>query len=272
MKGTITLLRAAAIAAAGLLIITSAPVARAQNTIQAGLLSCVDNGGGFTAGTIDTCYVTAVFGTNAYIQDSTGAIYLYKAGSATQGIQGLTVGSQINGLDNGGFYFYGTGQQFEYEPTTSSTAFTTTGVLAGTYASIPASYYSALTLSTFNSPGAQGSSSDPGMQNQLVRLANVTISNAGGTFATGAYTLTDASGHTATLYVNASSGVVGTPIPTGAVNASGVFQNFHGTSELLPRGTYDFAAVPEPAPTAFLALGALVLLAGGFRSRRAHRI
>ena len=267
-KNNVSTQAALHVAVLALSVLTVGAAHAQMNSIGAGIQSTINNGGADTPGSINSAYVTAVFGGNAYLQDATGGIYFYKGGTGTGdfGLTASSIGSQVTGLTGGGFDYFGT--QFEYEPDGGTEASTST--TAGTPQSIPASFYSSFTLTQFNSAAAQGSASAAGMQNQLLTIKNVTISGAGGTFATGAYTLTDGSGNTGTLYVNAASGLIGAPIPTGAANFSGVFQDFKGTSELLPRGTYDVTtAVPEPSSYVLMGLGGLTLVVASRRTKLA---
>ena len=256
------------------LLVGGSVAARAE-TIAQGIASTTGAAtpGSTVPGTIDSAYVTAIFNTNAYIQDSTGGIYAYQASRAGNSLNGLTVGTLLTTLGNGSFQYYATGNQFEYATANSTTNLTLGGSTAGTYASIPASYYSLVTTAGLNSAADQGSATSQGIQNQLVRLQNVTITAVGaadpGTFTSGgSYTLTDSAG-SAILYVNAASAIVGTPVPTGTTTVSGIFQDFRGTSELLPRGTYDIGAVPEPSTEALLGVGGVAL--GTFAVGRARR-
>ena len=250
-------------------------IASRAETIAQGITSTTtaSTPGSTVPGTIDSAYITAILGANAYLQDSTGGIYAYQASRAGNMLNGLTVGTLLTTLGNGSFQYFASGTQFEYATANSSTNLTLGSSTAGTYTTIPASYYSLVTTAALNSPADQGSATSQGIQNQLVRLRNVTITPVGTASATtftsaGSYTLTDSTG-TAILYVNAASGIVGTTIPTGPTTVSGVFQDFHGTSELIPRDTYDIGAVPEPSTGALLGVGGLAL--GALAVGRARR-
>ena len=246
-------------------------VATRAETISAGIASASATSPG-TAGTVDSAYVTAIFNTNAYIQDSTGGIYVYQGSKAGNPINGLTVGTLLTTLGNGNFYYYTTGTQFEYETANSTTFFTLASSSPGNTTNIPSSYYTPVTTAQVNSAADQGSATAEGIQNQLVTLKNVTITPTGtasaATFTSGGtYTLTDASG-TAVLYINAASGIVGDTVPAVSTTVSGVFQDFKGTSEILPRFASDVAgsaAVPEPSTEALLCLGAVALTAAALR-------
>ena len=248
-------------------MLTGAAVATRAETIQQGLLS-ISASAPATAvpGTIDSAYVTAVFGNNAYIQDSTGAVYAF-AGSGTSGaLKGLAIGTQVTGLTGGGFSYFtnagGTNSQFEYTPSTSFTLSSTS--------TVPASFYQMVTLSTLstNQGGVSGGTVTPGYQANLVTINNATITGAGGaalaagaTFAANTtYSLTDSSG-SAVIYIYNSTAnpnsLVGKTIPTGAVTVSGIDAEFAGAPEIQPRGTFDIpAAVPEPGTNAVCLLAA----------------
>ena len=251
------------------LLVGGAVASRAE-TIAQGVASTTGAAtpGTATAGTIDSAYVTGIFGTNAYVQDSTGGIYVYQGSKAGNPLNGLTVGTLLTTLGNGSFQYYATGTQFEYETANSSTFFTLASSSPGNISNIPASYYTTVTTTQLNSAADQGSATAQGIQNQLVTLNNVTILATGtasqATFTSGGtYTLTDAAG-TATFYINAASGLVGSTVPVGATRVSGVFQDYKGASEVIPRATSDVAgsvAVPEPSSEALLGVGGLAIAA-----------
>lgn len=74
---------------------------------------------------------------------------------------------------------------------------------------------------------------------QLVEIKNVTFTNGGSTFSSNTdYTFTD--GNTsAILYLKTGNALVGTTIPTGAVNITGVVSEYNGKYEVLPRDAND---------------------------------
>ncbi len=253
-------------------LFTGAAVSSRAGTVGAGIASTTATSGTAQAGTIDSAYVTAILGANAYIQDSTGGIYAFQAAKSGNPLNGLTVGTLLMTLGNGSFQYYTAGTQFEYETANSTTFFTLASSSPGNVTSIPANYYTTVTTAQVNSAADQGSATAQGIQNQLVTLKNVVITPTGTASATtftsgGTYTLTDATG-TAVFYINAASGLIGATVPAGASSVSGVFQDYKGTSEIIPRGTYDVTpnAAPEPSSliACTLAAGAGVL---GIRRR-----
>ena len=264
-------------------LLTGVTAAAHAVTIAAGIASTpgASTPGAAKAGTVDSAFITAILGNNAYIQDGTGAIYAYQASKAGNPLNGLTAGTMITNLGNGSFQYYATGTQFEYETANATTLFTLGSSTPGTISSIPANYYTTVTTAQVNSTADQGSATSQGIQNQLVTLNNVVITpdpttavpNPSATAFTsgGTYTLTDSTG-TALFYINAASGAVGAAVPTGLAKVSGVFQDFHGTSEIIPRGTYDVTAVgtavPEPSSMAACALAAVAGVFG-YRRRKA---
>ena len=262
------------------LLVGGAVASRAE-TIAQGVASTTGAAtpGTATAGTIDSAYVTGIFGTNAYVQDSTGGIYVYQGSKAGNPLNGLTVGTLLTTLGNGSFQYYATGTQFEYATANASTFFTLASSSPGNISNIPSSYYTTVTTAQLNSAMDQGSATAQGIQNQLVTLNNVTITATGtasqATFTSGGtYTLTDTAG-TATLYINAASGLVGSTVPAAATKVSGVFQDYKGGSEVIPRATSDVAgsvaaAVPEPSSEAMLGAGGLALAALAVGRARRH--
>lgn len=269
-------------------IFTGAAAPARAVTIQQGLLS-ISASSPTTAvpATIDSAYVTAVFGNNAYIQDSSGAVYAFGASGTASGngaLKGMAIGTQVTGLTGGGFSYFtnagGTNSQFQYTPSSSFTLATT-----GTPASIPAAFYNLATLNTLNTNqggvNAGTNTVTPGYQANLVTINNVTFTSstgaalpAGSTFAVNAtYTITDSTG-SAILYIYSSTAnpnsLVGKTIPTGAVTVSGIDAEFAGAPEIQPRGTFDIpAAVPEPGTSALCALAAGIGAARCLRRRPA---
>ncbi len=235
-------------------------------------------------GTIDTAYITAVFGTNSvFVQDSSGGVYIPYGAIASSGLTGLTVGTQVTGITGGGFEYYSTFNEFEYYAGKTTSSLTITGSTPGTAISIPSSYFMLSTVAgVLNNQGSSDGGSPamvaPGLQNQLVTLDNVTIQTStggavSGNFAVGKYRIVDSSSSNyLTLYINSGdTDVIGTPIPTGPENVSGVFDEFNTTQqEIEPRGLYDFTAgtaVPEPSSHL---IGVLAIVGGGigFARRR----
>lgn len=76
---------------------------------------------------------------------------------------------------------------------------------------------------------------------QLVQIKNVTFTNGGSTFSSNTdYTFID--GNTSgILYLKTGNVLVGTTIPTGAVNITGVVSEYNGKYEVLPRDANDVA-------------------------------
>ncbi len=259
------------------LIFGTAANARAE-TIQAGILS-ISAGAPTTpvSGTVDTGYVTAIFGNAAFVQDATGGVYLQYGAEAASGtfsagpFNGMTVGSQFTGLTGGGFELYTPHNQFEYAGT---------GTIASHQASsIPVSYFTLTTTSGLanNQGGTNGTTITPGLQSQLVTIKNATILTAAGVapaagtaFAAGKYLIQDSTG-TATLYINSGlTDVIGQPIPTSPVTVSGVFDEYNSTTqELEPRGLSDIQAVPEPSNCLVPALAMTAGAVGLARRRKA---
>ena len=276
------------VACACALLLLAAKFQVSAQTIQAGIQSAISAGSNTetSASTISSAYVTAVLGGNAYLQDSSGGIYFYKGGTGTGdfGLTSANLGGMLTAVTGNGFVYFTGGTtpstQFEYEPAAGGTTNTATAasMTTGTYANIPASFYTLQTTAQVNSAASQGSATAQGIQNQLVTLKNVTITPTGTASATtftsgGTYTMTDTAG-TATLFVNAASGIVGQAVPTGATNVSGVFQDYKGTSEIIPTGTYDFYTgasnfplVPEPSSYVLLGCAGLVLILFARRQR-----
>ncbi len=252
-------------------------------TIKQGLLS-ISASAPATAvpATIDSAYVTAVFGTNAYIQDSTGAVYAFGGSGTTAGngaLKGLAIGTLVTGLTGGGFSYFtnagGTNSQFEYTPSASFTMSTT--------ATIPASFFNVATINALNTNqgGVANGTVTPGYQANLVTINNATFTSAtGAALAAGAvfaantsYTLTDSTGSTVLYIYNSTANpnsLVGKTIPTNAVTVSGIDAEFAGAPEIQPRGTFDIpSAVPEPGTSVLCALGVGIGAALGLRRRRA---
>ena len=168
------------------------------------------------AGTIDSAYITATFGTNDYIQDSSGAIYAFAGANATTGaLKGLAVGTEVFSLTStGGFSYFtnagNTNSQFEYTP--SSTIASST---AGTVASIPASFYQTQNIAFINSNqgGVSNGTVTPGLQANLVTIDNATIETstggaitAGSTFAANTtYRIADSTGFAALYIYNSAA-------------------------------------------------------------------
>ena len=265
------------------IFIGTAAATHAETILQG--LDSTTTTGTTVPGTVDTAYITAVFGTaSVFVQDSSGGIYIPYGAIASSGLTGLTVGTQVTGLTGGGFEYYSTYNEFEYYAGKTTSTLTISGSTAGTASSIPSSYFMLSTVAgVLNNQGSSTGTSPatvtPGLQNQLVTLKNVTIETStggavSGNFAAGKYLIVDSSSSSSlTLYINSGdTDVIGTPIPTGPENVSGVFDEYSSTTqEIEPRGLYDFAAgTAVPEPSSYL-LSALTLLAGGIGFLRHRR-
>jgi len=79
-------------------------------------------------------------------------------------------------------------------------------------------------------------------EGQLVEIKNVTIVNAGGTFAGNQnYEFTDGT-NTGEFRVNTNSPIVGQVIPTGKINLIGICSQYYSTYQLLPRDMNDLVS------------------------------
>ena len=270
-------------------VFTGGTAATRGETIQAGIQSISPSAPATSVpGTIDSAYITATFGTNDYIQDSSGGIYAYQGAATTGALKGLSVGTEVFGLTTsatGGFSLFtnagATNSQFEFTP---SSAVTTAMTVTGTVSSIPASFYQTQTINTLNTNqgGLVNGAIVQGYQNNLVTINNATIeTSTGGAITAGsmfvastAYRIQDATGF-ATLYIYNSAAtpnsLVGTTIPTGTVNVSGIDTEFTGAPEIQPRGTFDIqnTAVPEPAT---YVMGFLTVAVGAYGFLRRQKI
>ena len=260
-------------------LFTGAAADTHAETIQQGILSISASApNNVVAGTVDSGYVTAIFGNAVFIQDATGGVYLQYGAEAASGtfsagpFYGMTVGTQFTALTGGGFNLYTNYNEFQYKGTGTTTS-TTTGSLS----SIPVSYFTLTTTSGVvnNQGGTNGSTITQGLQNQLLTIKNATILTsagdapaAGAVFAAGRYQLLDSTG-TITLYISTGLDLIGQPIPTGNVTVSGVFQEYNSTTqELEPRAMADIQAVPEPSSSGLAIALAATAGALGFRHRR----
>lgn len=109
-----------------------------------------------------------------------------------------------------------------------------------------------------------------------IEIKNATISgqSAGDTFGTTSLslTVTDGTGsmtlyYWPTSYSKANANLYGQTIPTGPVNIIGINSVYNNTTpEFIP---IQITTVPEPASVAVFAVGGLLLLALGWRRRRA---
>ena len=101
----------------------------------------------------------------------------------------------------------------------------------------------------------------------LVTVPDVTLSGAT-TFLTHgntSLTATDASGNTLTVFQWASSYMAagalgGTPVPTGSVDMTGIFDTFDGAPEFIPFSFAPSAAAPEPASLGILGIASVAMI------------
>lgn len=73
---------------------------------------------------------------------------------------------------------------------------------------------------------------------QLVKINNVTFSNAGGTFTNGTLNFSDGT-QTGTIYLASGHSLVGTTIPQTAVNITGLSSEFNGSPQMIMRDAND---------------------------------
>lgn len=82
-------------------------------------------------------------------------------------------------------------------------------------------------------------------EGQLTQVNSVSFSGSGAFAGNQNYTITDGS-NTAQVRINASSNLVGTPIPSGTIGIRGVMSQFTTTYQLLPRDLQDIIQVGAP--------------------------
>jgi len=88
---------------------------------------------------------------------------------------------------------------------------------------------------------------------QLATVQGVTFADAGGIFGVGTHEFTDANGESNLIFVRSNHPLVGTIIPIGAVNMTGIVSVFDDVFQLLPRGlddiesagTFTITSLPE---------------------------
>lgn len=151
------------------------------------------------------------FGTIRYMQDGTGGLAAF---SATMG--GVNRGDLVTVTGTVDSYF----NLFEITPVTSFS-------IQSTGNTLPA----AVVLSP-----NQFSEND---ESEIVTVNNCTFSSGGVFQGASNYTFTS-NGQTGTLRISTSgNALVGQPIPTGAVNITGVLSQYQTTYQLLPRDLND---------------------------------
>jgi len=74
---------------------------------------------------------------------------------------------------------------------------------------------------------------------ELATVQNVTFSDAGNIFGVGTHEFTDSNGESNLIYVRSNHPLVGTIIPFGVVNITGIVSVFQEDYQLLPRGFDD---------------------------------
>ncbi len=77
------------------------------------------------------------------------------------------------------------------------------------------------------------------IESQLATVQNVTFADAGNIFGVGTHDFTDANGESSVIYVRSGHPLVGTIIPLGAVNMTGIVSVFQSNYQLLPRDLDD---------------------------------
>jgi len=77
------------------------------------------------------------------------------------------------------------------------------------------------------------------IESELATVQNITFVDAGNIFGVGTHEFTDTNGESSVIYVRSGHPLVGTIIPLGAVNLTGIVSIFQGTYQLLPRGLGD---------------------------------
>ncbi len=77
------------------------------------------------------------------------------------------------------------------------------------------------------------------IESELATVQNVTFADAGNIFGVGTHEFTDTNGESSVIYVRSGHPLVGTIIPLGAVNMTGIVSVFQSNYQLLPRGLDD---------------------------------
>ena len=173
----------------------------------------------------------------AYIQDETGGINIYKAGTHTCFVVGdnVTISGTIG--------FYNGSTEVVYTSYTINSS------------SNPVPAPLVITIPQLNST-FQPDYKEPN-EGRLIRINNVTIPGGGGNWASANYTISDGV-NTGLLYIYNGSGcaahpLIGQPIPSGAFDVVGILTQYKSTSpytsvyQISPRYVWDI--IPEePGP------------------------
>lgn len=77
------------------------------------------------------------------------------------------------------------------------------------------------------------------IESELAIVQNVTFADAGNIFGVGTHEFADANGESSVIYIRSGHPSVGTIIPLGAVNMTGIVSVFQGTYQMLPRDLDD---------------------------------
>ncbi len=75
---------------------------------------------------------------------------------------------------------------------------------------------------------------------QLATVQDVTFTDAGDIFGVGTHEFTDTNGESSIIFLRTNHPLVGTIIPLGAINMTGIVSVFDDVYQLLPRGMDDF--------------------------------
>jgi phosphatidylserine/phosphatidylglycerophosphate/cardiolipin synthase-like enzyme len=156
-----------------------------------------------------------------YLQDGTAGIAAFPNSASAAGFDGVQLGDSIE--------VTGTLVQFqnllEITPITAFTVITS---------GLPLPAPRLIALSEVNES----------LESQLVRVECTTFGAAGGTFSSsGTYDISDSDGGQAKIYLRGQHPMIGSSIPTQAVQLTTIVSQF-GDYQLLPRTTADLVATP----------------------------
>lgn len=209
--------------------------------------------------TISSATVTYIISSKAFlVQDATGADEIYIGTTNSTGYT-PTVGDDITASGNS-YNYHGLYELESY--TADSISLSITEQSSGNSTPTPDTF----TTETLQNGSAIGASE----QSELGTLGDVTFNNPSGNFTSGGtYTVTDGV-DTATVYVPSGDPLIGTAVPTSAVNIYGYLGQYDSADTTGAPSVNGFeldalSVSPVPEPASF---GAMALIVGFLGTRR----